>query len=38
MANILVIDDSEVIRNLLGDYLSEIGHKVDIAVDGRQGH
>lgn len=37
MAKILVIDDSEVIRSLLGDYLAEIGHKVDIAVDGRQG-
>ncbi|MBU8932950.1 MAG: response regulator [candidate division Zixibacteria bacterium] len=37
MAHILVIDDSEVIRSLLREYLSEIGHKVDIATDGRQG-
>ncbi|UCE23358.1 MAG: response regulator [Candidatus Zixiibacteriota bacterium] len=37
MPAILVIDDSEVIRNLLSDYLTELGHQVDLASDGQQG-
>ena len=37
MARILVVDDSEIIRNLLTEYLSELGHEVDQAVDGQDG-
>jgi len=37
MARILVVDDSAVIRYLLIDFLSEIGHQVDSATDGDEG-
>ena len=37
MAKILIIDDSEVIRNLLTEFLGELGHLVDSAVDGTEG-
>jgi len=37
MTRILVIDDSDVIRRLLGEYLSELGYQVDFAVDGQDG-
>lgn len=37
MARILVIDDSQVIRDLLTDFLSDIGHAVDTASDGAEG-
>ncbi len=37
MANILVVDDSEVIRNLLEEYLTDAGFSVDLAVDGQEG-
>ena len=37
MASILIIDDSEIIRSLLTDYLSEKGHRVDQAVNGADG-
>ena len=37
MARILIVDDSEIIRNLLTEYLSEQGHQVDSANDGRCG-
>ena len=37
MLNILVVDDSEVIRRLLNDYLTELGHRVDLAFDGQEG-
>lgn len=37
MARILVIDDSEIIRDLLADFLADIGHDVDSAPDGEQG-
>jgi len=37
MTRILIIDDSEVIRNLLQEFLSDLGHKVDLAYDGHQG-
>jgi len=37
MANILIIDDSEIIRNLLRDYLSDCGHDIDVAKDGQDG-
>jgi len=37
MARILVIDDSEIIRALLCDFLGEQGHSVECAVDGAQG-
>jgi DNA-binding response OmpR family regulator len=34
---ILVIDDSEVIRNLLTDFLEDMGHTVDLAINGLTG-
>lgn len=37
MANVLVVDDSEVIRNLLSEYLTDSGYTVDLAVDGQEG-
>lgn len=37
MAKILVVDDSQVIRDLLTDFLGELGHLVDLAVDGVEG-
>lgn len=37
MVKVLVIDDSEIIRNLLREYMSELGYEVDFAVDGQQG-
>ncbi|HWR82637.1 MAG TPA: response regulator [Candidatus Deferrimicrobium sp.] len=37
MSKILVVDDSEVIRNLLRDYLADMGHTVDLAHDGQEG-
>lgn len=37
MAQILIIDDAIVIRDLLEEYLSDLGHKVDTAVDGLDG-
>lgn len=37
MTKILVIDDSEVIRRLLEDYLTDLGYQVTLAVDGQEG-
>ena len=37
MAKILVIDDSRVIRDLLTDFLTDLGHVIELAVDGSQG-
>ena len=37
MTRILVIDDSDVIRRLLGDYLTDLGYRVDFACDGQEG-
>ena len=37
MARILVIDDSEFVREFLSDCLTEAGHEVLLAVDGTQG-
>lgn len=37
MARILVIDDSDVIRGLLTDFLTDNGHTVDTAADGEKG-
>ena len=37
MTRILVIDDSDVIRRLLDEYLTELGYRVDSAVDGQDG-
>ena len=37
MINILIIDDSEIIRNLLYDFLSENGYGVVTASDGDEG-
>jgi CheY-like chemotaxis protein len=37
MSRILVIDDSDVIRGLLVDFLTEAGHVVETACDGEEG-
>ena len=37
MARILIIDDSIIIRNLLDEYLSDLGHETGLAVDGQDG-
>lgn len=37
MIKILIVDDSEIIRNLLSDYLNDNGYQVDTAVDGEEG-
>ena len=37
MAKILVIDDSRVIRDLLADFLVDLGHVVEFAADGSKG-
>ncbi len=37
MANILIVDDSKIIRDLLSEYLMDQGHRVDEAVDGQDG-
>lgn len=37
MARILIIDDSEVIRNLLEEYLTDAGYEVELAYDGQDG-
>jgi DNA-binding response OmpR family regulator len=37
MINILIVDDSEIIRNLLSEYLSDLDYAVDTAVDGLDG-
>ncbi len=37
MVKILVIDDSIVIRNLLDEYLSDLGYEVGLACDGQEG-
>ena len=34
---IIVIDDSEIIRNLLQEYLTDLGYEVELAVDGQEG-
>ena len=37
MARLLIVDDSQVIRDLLSEYLLDRGHEVDQAVDGQDG-
>ena len=37
MARILIVDDSEVIRKFLSEYLQDMGHEVDVASEGREG-
>ena len=37
MARILVIDDSNVMRTLLREFLESEGHDVDLAVNGEEG-
>jgi two-component system chemotaxis response regulator CheY len=37
MARILVVDDSAVVRRMLGFILGDAGHEVSFAVDGQQG-
>ncbi len=34
---ILIIDDSEIIRNLLYEYLTDLNHEVEFAFDGQEG-
>ena len=34
---ILIIDDSEIIRNLLKEYLTDLNHTVEFAYDGQEG-
>lgn len=34
--SVLVVDDEEMVRRVLGDYLAGDGHTVDMACDGRQ--
>ncbi len=37
MANILVVDDSTVMRNLLREFLTDAGHAVETSDDGEDG-
>ena len=37
MARILIIDDSEVMRRLLVEFLCDLGHEVFVAADGEEG-
>lgn len=37
MRKILVVDDSEIIRSLLAEYLTDLGYEVDLATDGADG-
>ena len=37
MIKILVIDDSAIIRDLLHEYLTDLGYAVDLARDGQEG-
>jgi len=37
MIKILIIDDSTVIRELLYEYLTDLGYAVDLAKDGAEG-
>ena len=34
--HILLVDDEEIVRQTLGDYLSECGYRVDQASDGKE--
>lgn len=36
-ARILIVDDSQVIRDLLCEYLSDLGYTVELAIDGQDG-
>jgi CheY-like chemotaxis protein len=37
MAKILIIDDSEVMRNLLVDFLTDLGHEAVATADSVEG-
>ncbi len=37
MARILIIDDSEVIRQMLSEFLTDAGYEVETAADGDEG-
>ena len=37
MARILIIDDSSIIREMLSELLSDLGHYVEVAVQGQNG-
>ena len=36
MARLLIVDDEEKIREMIGKYASHEGHDVDLACDGKQ--
>ena len=35
--DILIVDDEQIVRETLGDYLSDLGHRVAYAADGQEG-
>lgn len=37
MTKILIIDNSEVIRNLLTEFLTDMGFEIELAVHGQEG-
>jgi len=37
MPRILIIDNSQIIRDMLGEYLADLGYEVDMAVNGQEG-
>ena len=37
MPRILIIDNSQIIRDMLGEYLDDLGYEVDMAVHGQEG-
>jgi len=37
MPRILVVDNSQIIRDMLHEYLTDLGYEVDLAVHGQEG-
>lgn len=37
MPRILIVDNSQIIRDMLKEYLTDIGYEVDLAADGQEG-
>ena len=35
--DILIVDDEEIVRETLGDYLTDLGHRVEHAANGQEG-